>query len=78
MHANEIVMQFVHGKLCGRCPLQGRERKGTQQGGKFGQKGEGKENIGLDPDRGDKMFANDSTQKERNVICKKTQRELKR
>ena len=57
--------------MCGRCPLQGRERKGTQQGGKFGQKGEEEENIGLDPDRGGKMFANDSTQKERNVIGQK-------
>ena len=59
-------------------PFTREREKGTQQGGKFGQKGEEKENIGLDPDRGDKMFANDSTQKERNGICKKTQSESMR
>jgi len=56
---------------------RGEREKGTQQGGKFGQKGEGKENKGLDPDRGE-MFANDPTQKERNVICKGAKRELTR
>ena len=63
---------------CANVALYRGEREKTQQGGKFGQKGEEKENIGLDPDRGGKMFANDSTQKERNVIGQKAKREFTR
>ena len=57
---------------------RGEREKRTQQGENFGQKGGEKENIELDPDRGGKMFTNDSTQKERNVIGQEAKRKLMR